>query len=204
MASESNIYPFFFTLERVHNGYILTAREENSGLKETAYRKEVVLEDKINARIGQMLHLETMVKERPVVFRVEAVSETTYQNVSEYPADNLTEAKLAYVHFNSKDIKDGAALSLLIKDTDFIEVYGLDAERAAKKNNLPLSRVNGIPLLCFPNTKEGKKALASYFARTRLAEISIKQLTEWYAAHKVPKGKTTDNTKDKGQKPEHS
>lgn len=185
MASQNNIYPLFFILERVRNGYILTAKEETGGLKEAEFRKEVVSEDKINARIGQMLHLDAMVKERPVVFRVEAVGESTYQMANERSSDELTEAKLAYVHINSKDIKDGSILSLLIKDTDSIEVYGFEAERAAKSNNIPLFRVNGVPVLSFPNTKDGKKALATCVGRTLLTEISIQQLTDWYHSHKV-------------------
>ena len=60
MASQNNIYPLFFILERVRNGYILTAKEETGGLKEAGFRKEVVSEDKINARIGQMLHLDAI------------------------------------------------------------------------------------------------------------------------------------------------
>lgn len=185
MASQNNIYPLFFTLERVRNGYILTAKEETGGLKEAEFRKEVVSEDKINARIGQMLHLDAMVKERSVVFHVEAVGESTYQMANERSSDELTEAKLAYVHINSKDIKDGSILSLLIKDTDSIEVYGFEAERAAKSNNIPLSRVNGVPVLSFPNTKDGKKALATCVGRTLLTEVSIQQLTDWYHSHKV-------------------
>lgn len=185
MASQNNIYPLFFILERVRNGYILTAKEETGGLKEAEFRKEVVSEDKINARIGQMLHLDAMVKERPVVFHVEAVGESTYKMANERSSDELTEAKLAYVHINSKDIKDGSILSLLIKDTDSIEVYGIEAERAAKSNNIPLFRVNGVPVLSFPNTKDGKKALATCVGRTLLTEISIQQLTDWYHSHKV-------------------
>lgn len=185
MASQNNIYPLFFILERVRNGYILTAKEETGGLKEAEFRKEVVSEDKINARIGQMLHLDAMVKERSVVFHVEAVGESTYQMANERSSDELTEAKLAYVHINSKDIKDGSILSLLIKDTDSIEVYGFEAERAAKSNNIPLFRVNGVPVLSFPNTKDGKKALATCVGRTLLTEISIQQLTDWYHSHKV-------------------
>lgn len=185
MASQNNIYPLFFTLERVRNGYILTAKEETGGLKEAEFRKEVVSEDKINARIGQMLHLDAMVKERSVVFHVEAVGESTYQMANERSSDELTEAKLAYVHINSKDIKDGSILSLLIKDTGSIEVYGFEAERAAKSNNIPLSRVNGVPVLSFPNTKDGKKALATCVGRTLLTEVSIQQLTDWYHSHKV-------------------
>ena len=186
MASQNNIYPLFFTLERVNNGYILTAKEETGGLKDVTYRKEVVAEDKINARIGQILHLDAMVKEHPVVFHIEAVGESTYQVVSDrQTSDELTEAKLAYVHINSRNIKDGSVLSLLIRDSDTIEVYGVDAERAAKNNNIPLSRVNGVPLLSFPNTKEGKKSLSSCLGRTLLTEVSIEQLMIWYASHKV-------------------
>ena len=186
MASQNNIYPLFFTLERVYNGYILTAKEDTGGLKDAAYRKEVVAEDKINARIGQMLHMDAMVKEHPVVFHIEAVGESTYQMVNDkQSSDELTEAKLAYVHINSRNIKDGSTLSLLIKDTDTIEVYGTDAERAAKSNNIPLSRVNGVPLLCFPNTKDGKKSLSSCLGRTLLAEVSTELLMTWYASHKV-------------------
>ena len=186
MASQNNIYPLFFTLERVYNGYILTAKEDTGGLKDAVYRKEVVAEDKINARIGQMLHLDAMVKEHPVVFHVEAVGESTYQMVNDkQSSDELTEAKLAYVHINSRNIKDGSTLSLLIKDTDTIEVYGTDAERAAKSNNIPLSRVNGVPLLCFPNTKDGKKSLSSCLGRTLLTKVSTEQLMTWYASHKV-------------------
>ena len=175
MASQDNIYPLFFILERVRNGYILTAKEETGGLKEAEFRKEVLSEDKINARIGQMLHLDAMVKEHPVVFHVEAVGESTYQMANERSSDEL----------NSKDIKDGSILSLLIKDTDSIEVYGIEAERAAKSNNLPLVRVNGVPVLSFPNTKDGKKALATCVGRTLLTEVSIQQLTDWYHSHKV-------------------
>lgn len=89
MASTNNIYPLFFTLERVHNGYILTAKEDTGGLKEAVYRKEVVMEDKINTRIGQMLHLDTMVKEHPVVFHVEAVGETPYDIETEYTSNDI-------------------------------------------------------------------------------------------------------------------
>ena len=88
---------------------------------------------------------------------------------NERSSDEQTEAKLAYVHINSKDIKDGSILSLLIKDTDSIEVYGIEAERAAKSNNLPLVRVNGVPELSFPNTRMAKKpwrlALAGHYSR---------------------------------------
>ena len=48
-------------------------------MTEAGYRKEVVSEDKINARIGQLLHLDALSKEIPVVFHVEAIGEGTYR-----------------------------------------------------------------------------------------------------------------------------
>lgn len=194
MAVQNNIFPLFFTLERVHNGYILTAKEETGGVKEAAFRKEVVAEDKINSRIGQLLHLDAMVKERSVVFHVEAVGESTYQLESSLPADELMEAKLAYVHIGSRNCVDGSVMSLLVKDTNTIEVYGMEAERVAKINNLPLSRVGGVPMLSFPNTKEGKKSLSSYFGRTLLTEASNKEIMNWYASHKVCLEKTANKS----------
>ena len=64
MTSQHNIYPLFFTLEHVNNGYILTARQVTGGVSDAGYCKEVVSEDKINARIGQLLHVEALSKER--------------------------------------------------------------------------------------------------------------------------------------------
>ena len=114
MATQNKIFPLFFTLERVDNGYILTAKEETAGLSEGGYRKEVVTDDKINSRIGQLLHLDTMVKEHPVVFRVEAVGEGTYKRESDMPSDELMEAKLAFVHFHGKGLESNSVLSLLL------------------------------------------------------------------------------------------
>ena len=47
MTSQHNIYPLFFTLEHVNNGYILTARQVTGGVSDAGYCKEVVSEDKI-------------------------------------------------------------------------------------------------------------------------------------------------------------
>ena len=78
-----------FTLERVRNGYILTTKEETGSPKEAVYRKEVVTEDKIHSRIGQLLHLDTMTNEHPVVFHVEAVSQNAYQPVNNVMRDDM-------------------------------------------------------------------------------------------------------------------
>lgn len=186
MATQTtNVFPLYFTLERVDNGYILTAKEESGGLAEGNFRKEVVVDDKINARIGQLLRLDIMKKERPVAFRVEAVGEGTYKKENEIPSDELMEAKLAFVHFNSKGLDANTILSLLIDDAQVIEIYGTEAEKIARSNDLPLSKIGGIPILRFPNNKDGKKALASYAPRTTLMKITQKEVKEWYENHKI-------------------
>ena len=182
---QNKIFPLFFTLERVDNGYILTAKEETGGLSEGGFRKEVVVDDKINSRIGQLLHLDTMVKEHPVVFRVEAVGEETYKTENDMPSDELMEAKLAFVHFHSKGLENNSVLSLLLEDTQLIEIYGADAERIAKGNDLAVTKVGGIPILRFSNNKEGKKTLASYAPRTTLMKVSQKEVKNWYENHKI-------------------
>ena len=54
MNQQNSPFPLFFTLERVENGYILTAKENTGSLsQEPKFRKEVVAEDKISSRVGQ-------------------------------------------------------------------------------------------------------------------------------------------------------
>ncbi len=102
MNPQSNNFPLFFTLERVDNGYILAAKEETGSLaQEAEYRKEVVTEDKIHARLGQLLHPDALMKEHPVMFRVEAISENTYKTDENIQVEGLMEAKLAFAHFKS-------------------------------------------------------------------------------------------------------
>lgn len=185
MSTSNTLFPMLFTLEHVENGYILTAKEESAGLsQEATYKKEVVAEDKINSRIGQLLHLDAMVKERPVVFHVEAVNKGTYDMGEKVLPDDNMEAKLAYVHFKSKDTDSEGIVVLLIKDTQCLEVYGADAEKLAKQNNLKLLRAGGIPFLRFPNTKEGNKLFYSYCPKLRLMEVTLAAIQEWYDSHR--------------------
>ena len=174
-----------FTLERVRNGYILTTKEETGSPKEAVYRKEVVTEDKIHSRIGQLLHLDTMTTEHPVMFHVEAVSKNAYQPVDDTMKDDMAEAKLAFIHFSSGNIHDGSVICLRFNDTDTIEVYGAEVETAAKKDDYPIAYVGGIPALSFPNTKEGKKSLTALFPRPRLIETTNQQVSEWYKSRKI-------------------
>ena len=185
MAAQNTIFPLIFTLERVRNGYILTTKEETGSPKEAVYRKEVVTEDKIHSRIGQLLHLDTMTNEHPVMFHVEAVSKNAYQPVDDTMKDDMAEAKLAFIHFSSGNIHDGSVICLRFNDTDTIEVYGAEVETAAKKDDYPIAYVGGIPALSFPNTKEGKKSLTALFPRPRLIETTNQQVSEWYKSRKI-------------------
>ena len=185
MAAQNTIFPLIFTLERVRNGYILSAKEETGSAQEPAFRKEVVTDDKIHSRIGQLLHLDTMTNEHPVMFHVEAVSKNAYQPVDDTMKDDMAEAKLAFIHFSSGNIHDGSVICLRFNDTDTIEVYGAEVETAAKKDDYPIAYVGGIPALSFPNTKEGKKSLTALFPRPRLIETTNQQVSEWYNSRKI-------------------
>ena len=186
MNPQTNNFPMFFTLEHVDNGYIFTAKEETGSLtQEAAFHKEVVTEDKIHARIGQLFHPDALMKEHPVVFRVEAISENTYKTEENIQVEGLMEAKLAFAHFKSKGLTADTILALLIEDTKMIEVYGLEAERMAARNNIKVVRSSGIPMLRFPNTKDGQKHLASMGTRMTLINVSQEQILQWYTSHQV-------------------
>lgn len=183
--SQNNNFPLFFTLERVANGYILTSKDESGSLtQEAKNRKEVVAEEKILSRIGQLFHPDALTKEFPVVFRVEAVSESTYKTEEEVQDSNLMEAKLAFAHFKSKNVPPDTVLALMIEDTKSIEIYGLEAETVAKRNNVKVIRAGGIPMLRFPSSKEGQKHLAS-MCRMTIMNTCHARILEWYASHQV-------------------
>ena len=186
MNPQTNSFPMFFTLEHVDNGYILSAKEETGSLtQEATFRREVVTEEKIHARIGQLFHPDALMKEHPVVFRVEAISENTYKTEENIQVEGLMEAKLTFAHFKSKGLPADTILALLIEDTKMIEVYGLEAERMAARNNIKVVRSSGIPMLRFPNTKDGQKHLASMGTRMTLINVSQEQILQWYASHQV-------------------
>lgn len=184
--SQSNSYPLYFTLEHVNNDFILTSKTETGSLaQEPAYCKEVVAEDKIHARIGQLFHPDALKKELPVVFRIEAATQNTYKSDVEMLSDSLMEAKVAYAHFFPKKNNGENIVALVIADTQTIEVYGLEAERLAKQNNLKTIRVGGIPVLRFPSSKDGRKHLASICPKISILDVSHKDVLQWHAEHQV-------------------
>lgn len=185
MTPPTTTFPLFFTLEKVNKGYILTAKEDNGGLKEATYQKEVVTENEIEVRIGKLLKLSALTPNQVAVFHVEAVGADVYQIDNELPTNELTEAKLAYVHFNGNKVNGQSVIALQIKDTDTLEVWGEDASKAAKNNNIPLTRVGGIPVLVFPNTKDGRNALSACFNHIDLNPTSHEKLLQWYKSRKV-------------------
>jgi len=184
------LYPLFFTLEKVTNGYILTSKKETGSLAhDTEFMKEIVTEDKINSRIGQLLHLDKMLPEKPRVFYVEAVREGVYKNDPNTVPDASLDARREFAHFHSGKNSEGWCLALQITDTGFIEVYGDQAVTIAESNNLPIKRKGTTPYLQFPDNKDGKKMLASYCSnQLRLLTVTSTQITKWYEEHNIRNG----------------
>ena len=190
MGQSNNSFPLFFTLERMDNGYVLTSKVEAEGLtQESTYRKEVVVNEKIDARIGHLLCLDALVKEHPVVFHVEAVGENTYKIEDMPDRENLMVAKLSFAHFNARKYPADSVIVLHIEDTNMIEVYGRDAERIADTNGVSLMRIGGIPLLRFPNNKEGMRTMATLVKNSSLVRVTESQIMDWYHSHDVPQEK---------------
>lgn len=184
--NNNKVFPLRFTLERVENGYVLTSKKASgSPGKDASYSKEVVMDEKINSRIGQLLRLDTMPTEQQIVFYVEAVSEGIYKTDVEIDTDGLMEAKLAFAHFNNKTPSE-SILALQFSDTNCLEIYGEDADKVAKQNNLSVARSGGIPFLRFPNTKDGKRNLATLTnGKLALMEVSSDTVKKWYASRQV-------------------
>ena len=186
MNQPTNTFPLFFTLERVENGYILKCREESSSLtQEPQYRKEVVTEDKIDQRIGHLLRLDSMKKEIPLMFYVEAVTENAYKPDEEGKMDDLLKAKLTFYLFKSKGYRDDKILALQVSDSGTIEVYGGNAEKLSLANDLTLTKASGISLLRFPSTKDGRKLVGGFRPQVTLLEVSEKDVMDWYLAHRL-------------------
>lgn len=107
------------------------------------------------------------------------------------------EAKLAYFHFSSRCISEGSVLLLHFTDSKMIEVYGTEAERIAKANGLPLLGPGGIPLLQFPDTREGKVSVSNLFDKPTLVEVTSQKITDWYRSHLVQMEKKNKQTSNK-------
>ena len=76
-------------------------------------------------------------------------------------------------------------VALVIEDTQTVEVYGLDAENIAKRNNIKVIRSGGIPLLRFPSSKDGQKHLASMCAKISIHNVTHREVLQWYAEHMI-------------------
>lgn len=181
------LYPLFFTLEKVTNGYILTSKKETGSLvNETEFMKEIVTEDKINSRIGQLLHLDKMLPEKPRVFYVEAVTEDVYRQDAKSDPDTSIDARRAFVHFHSKENSEGWYVALEIADKGVIELYGDQAMSVSEANSMPVSRKGMTPYIQFENNLNGKKMLASYCNnQVRLMTVTSAQIEAWYAEHNI-------------------
>ena len=187
MNQQNNTFPLFFTLERVENGYILKCKEESAGLSgEASIRKEIVVEDKIDQRIGHLLKLDTMKKEVPLTFFVEAITENTYKFDDEgIKADDLTRMRLKFYQFHLKNYKDDVVLGLKNVDSNTIEIYGSNAEKLALSNNLNLIRIDGIHMLRFPVTKDIMKQIGTYRPQVTLMTVKDEDIVKWNNTHQI-------------------
>lgn len=186
MNQQTNTFPLFFTLERVENGYILKCKEESTGLSQEAkWRKEIVTDDKIDQRIGHLLHLDTMKKEVPLTFFVEAITENTYKFDDDVKPDELMKAKLQFYQYQLKNYREDQVLALKIPDSNTIEIYGSNAEKLSINDSSYLIRVMGIHMMRFMDNKEGRKLLGTFRPQVTLLTVTEEKMLEWYNSHKI-------------------
>lgn len=186
MDTQANIYPMYFTLERVENGFVLTAKEQQlSPAQEPKMIKEVVMNEKIDARLGQLLRVGSLIKERPTLFRVEALNIGTYNIDQDDDGDENVIANQAYVNFMSRKYDSGIVVALELKDKGYVEIYGQTALQIGNANSIPIQRSCGIPFLRFSNSKDGMKQFSSYCTNVSLQSATQEDINKWYKSHKV-------------------
>ena len=186
MNQQTNTFPLFFTLERVENGYILKCKEESTGLsQESKWRKEIVTDDKIDQRIGHLLHLDTMKKEVPLTFFVEAITENTYKIDDDVKPDELMKAKLQFYQYQLKNYREDQVLALKIPDSNTIEIYGSNAEKLSINDSSHLIRVMGIHMMRFMDNKEGRKLLGTFRPQVTLLTVTEEKMLGWYKSHQI-------------------
>lgn len=186
MTAHSNNFPLFFTLERVLNGYVLTSKYETGSLvDEKKIRKEVVTDDKINTRIGQLLKLESLAAESPVYFHVEAISTKSTGKGVEGRTDKDIDAKAAYAHLCDDGRGHKAPICLQIEETNTLEIYGHEAEDMAKKADFPLFKSGETPYVCVPNSVESRKMVASAQMGVVVKTAKLSYIRQWYESRKV-------------------
>ena len=185
--TQTNNFPLFFTLERAHNGYILTRKEESSDPdKKTEWIKEVITEANIDERIGHLLQLDTMKNDIPINFFVDAVSKNTFTfEDKEEKITNMLMAKLEFYHYQLKNYSKDVVLALQIKDTNTLEIYGRNAERLASNDETALIRVEGIHMMRFQAIPEVKKRIGSFHPRVVLLDITEEEIMQWYNTHRL-------------------
>lgn len=178
------IYPIFFILERVDNGFILSYKTPNS----TEIKKEVVLEERINLRIGELLapcSLKPGHTSRYFVDNMSMIQNTTSSDSSNYDiSDELFKAKLSLYNFESSKLKEGVVLGIINTDENSIDILGKTAVEFAKANSLTIAKKYGVPLISFANSKEGRMSLSKCATQIKLIEFSKQELLDWYHSPK--------------------
>lgn len=181
---QSKVYPIFFILERVENGFILTSKSASS----PTIKKEIVAEDRISARIGELLAFGSLKKGCTQKYYFDTVSfdpKTSPNDPANYAiTDELFAAKYCFYNFRRQDLKDGSILCINDKDTGDIEIFGTEAEKIFQKMDLTVVRKFGIPVIFFKNDKNGKMCLTKYAGRVTMVELTQKEILEWYHKHK--------------------
>lgn len=189
MATEKELFPVTFVLERVKNGFVLTSKQEaTSMLNAPKYEKEVVISENIYTRVGKLLNIDSLIPEHPVVYYVDSITQKSYENSLTSTVDPGIQVKLRYCQFFrvSKRIPKDTLILLNIKETKTLEMYGQDAETAAKSGNIQVKRSGSISYLILPSDSEGRKAFSRYYNKISIVDASLGEIMEWDSSHKVP------------------
>lgn len=208
--SGESFFPLYITVERVRKGYIITYYDEGSVARPAGYYKEVVAESDIYRRLGELLHVDNLDAEKPVLYRIEVVSAKAYEIEGSVPLDSLTQAKIGFLHFKTKDAPRDKVWALRVSDSRAFEFYGdsaLAVARGLGRNPETIQRIGGVAVLTFPADNETMKQVAKAAPNFQFIDVSEHDVLDWFRRHSpdpsftsTPQNKTGTNNKDKDKK----
>lgn len=164
-----------FTLEHVTNGFILSTKSI----------KEVVTEDKIAQRIGEILNIAGLKQSKGAcVFRVESCTQENDEIYNSPVKEGIMKAKKKFYNFNKPE---NGTLAFLIKDDNgesHFEFIDKDADEISTQIGVKVGEKDGVHILKLDVRKETRKLIAKF--KPRVVEMTEDAIMEWYNRSNAP------------------
>ena len=100
--------------------------------------------------------------------------------------DSLTQAKIGFLHFKTKDAPRDKVWALRVSDSRAFEFYGdsaLAVARGLGRNPETIQRIGGVAVLTFPADNETMKQVAKAAPNFQFIDASEHDALDWFRRH---------------------